>query len=163
MYVTLTGPTLRSSGLPAAAVFVHRQASEKVTSMHITEFFIPGDYDSPLTASGRGRTIAAFHLALGDVDILTQGEMRRDILNGLMSKSAVNYWLNTQELLEKSRKLGNIQLLRLTDAGLNTCTNSVAGGSNVPTTKSLVDEWRKKLREGGSGYEKKTYKALPAT
>ena len=129
--------------------------------MHIIEYFIPGNYDSPLTASGRGRTIAAFHLALGDIDTLTKGDMRRDVLNDLMSKSAVNYWLNTQGWLEKSRKIGNIQLLRLTDAGLRTCANSVAGGSNVPTAKSLVDSWRKTLREGGSGCQKKTYKALP--
>lgn len=127
---------------------------------HITEFFIPGDYDSPLTPSGRGRTIAAFHLALGNVETLMQSDMRRDVLNDLMSKSAVNYWLNTQGWLEKSRKAGNVQLVRLTDAGLRTCANSVAGGSNVPTTKSLVDSWRKKLVQGGSGSEKKTYKAL---
>ena len=131
--------------------------------MHITEFFIPGDYDSPLTASGRGRTIAAFYLALGDVDALTQEDMRRDVLNDLMSKSAVNYWLNTQGWLEKSRKVGNIQLLRLTGAGLRTCANSVAGGSNVPTTKSLVDSWRKILRQGASGCEKRTYKPLPTS
>ena len=128
--------------------------------MHITEFFIPGDYDSPLTASGRGRTIAAFHLALGNVETLTPSDMRRDVLNDLMSKSAVNYWLNTQGWLEKSRKAGNVQLVRLTDAGLRTCANSIAGGSNVPTTKSLVDSWRKKLVQGGSGCEKRTYKAL---
>jgi hypothetical protein len=86
--------------------------------------------------------------------------MRRDVLNDLMSKSAVNYWLNTQGWLEKSRKAGNVQLVHLTDAGLRTCANSIAGGSNVPTTKSLVDSWRRKLVQGDSGCEKRTYKPL---
>ena len=130
--------------------------------MHITQFFVPGSYDSPLTASGRARTIAAFHLALGDVDTLTRADMRRDVLNDLMSKSAVNHWLNTQGWLEKSHKVGNVQLLRLTDAGLRTCANSVAGGSSVPTTRALVDSWRNTLRQGGSGCEEKTYKPLAA-
>lgn len=128
--------------------------------MHITEFFVPGNYDSPLTASGRARTIAAFHLALGDVDTLTREDMRRDVLNDLMSKSAVSYWLNEKGWLEKSRKVGSVQLLRLTDTGLRTCANSIAGGSNVPTTKLLVNSWRQLLRQGGSGCEKKSYKPL---
>lgn len=34
--------------------------------MNIIEFHVPGEYDSPLTASGRARTIASFHLAQGD-------------------------------------------------------------------------------------------------
>ena len=130
--------------------------------MHLTEFFVPGSYDSPLTAAGRARTIAAFHLALGDVDALDRGEMRRDVLNDLMSKSAVNYWLNTQGWLEKSRKIGNIQLLRLTGPGLRTCANSLAGGSSVPTTHALVASWRRTMRQGGSGCERKTYKQLSA-
>lgn len=113
--------------------------------MKITEFYIPGSYDSPLTASGRARTIAAFHLALGDVNTLNRGDMRRDVLTDLMSKSAVNYWLNTQGWLEKSRKIGNIQLLRLTELGLRTCASSLAGGSSVPTTQALVDSWRRTL------------------
>lgn len=138
----------------------HARVVQGETVMHITEFFIPGNYDNPLTASGRGRTIAAFHLALGNVDTLTQSDMRRDVLNDLMSKSAVNYWLNTQGWLEKSMKAGNVQLLRLTDSGLRTCANSIAGGSNVPTTKALVDLWRNLFLQGGPSCEKRTYKQL---
>jgi hypothetical protein len=62
--------------------------------MEITQFYLPGDYDSPLTATGRARTIAAFHLAQGDVDVLTNSDMRRDVLTALMSASAVTYWLH---------------------------------------------------------------------
>lgn len=117
--------------------------------MSSIEFYVPGDYDSPLTASGRGRTIAAFHLAQGDVEFLTKvTEMRRDVLNRLMSPSAVSYWI-AQKWLEKARDVGRIQLLRLTAKGLVTCKNSVNGGGNVPTTAALVAQWRANMKRGG--------------
>jgi len=117
--------------------------------MSSIEFYVPGDYDSPLTASGRGRTIAAFHLAQGDVEFLTKvTEMRRDVLNRLMSPSAVSYWI-AQKWLEKVRDVGRIQLLRLTAKGLVTCKNSVNGGGNVPTTAALVARWRANMKRGG--------------
>lgn len=117
--------------------------------MSSIEFYVPGDYDSPLTASGRGRTIAAFHLAQGDVEFLTKvTEMRRDVLNRLMSPSAVSYWI-AQKWLEKARDVGRIQLLRLTAKGLVTCKNSVNGGGNVPTTAALVAQWRADMKRGG--------------
>jgi hypothetical protein len=62
-------------------------------------FFKPGRYENPLTEYGRARTIAAFHLAQGDVDVLASGEMRRDVLTALMSPRAVGYWLNEKEWL----------------------------------------------------------------
>ena len=117
--------------------------------MSSIEFYVPGDYDSPLTASVRGRTIAAFHLAQGDVEFLTKvTEMRRDVLNRLMSPSAVSYWI-AQKWLEKARDVGRIQLLRLTAKGLVTCKNSVNGGGNVPTTAALVARWRTNMKRGG--------------
>ncbi|VVQ28514.1 hypothetical protein PS943_00950 [Pseudomonas fluorescens] len=117
--------------------------------MSSIEFYVPGDYDGPLTASGRGRTIAAFHLAQGDVEFLTKvTEMRRDVLNRLMSPSAVSYWI-AQKWLEKARDVGRIQLLRLTAKGLVTCKNSVNGGGNVPTTAALVAQWRANMKRGG--------------
>lgn len=117
--------------------------------MSSIEFYVPGDYDSPLTASGRGRTIAAFHLAQGDVELLTKvTEMRRDVLNRLMSPSAVSYWI-AQKWLEKARDVGKIQLLRLTAKGLVICKNSVNGGGNVPTTAALVGRWRANMKRGG--------------
>lgn len=57
--------------------------------MNLTRFLVPGKYENPLTVSGRGRTIAAFYLAQGDVNRLTDGEMRRDVLSALMSPRAV--------------------------------------------------------------------------
>jgi hypothetical protein len=128
--------------------------------MNIIEFHVPGEYDSPLTASGRARTIASFHLAQGDADILTKAEMRRDVLNALMSPTAVSYWLGTQEWLEKTRKVGNVQLLRLTDTGLATCANSVNGGSNVPTTPELVSRWRGRMKRGASGHKRTEFKPI---
>ncbi|MDR6714333.1 hypothetical protein J2W83_003954 [Pseudomonas hunanensis] len=117
--------------------------------MSSIEFYVPGNYDSPLTASGRGRTIAAFHLAQGDVEFLTKvTEMRRDVLNRLMSPSAVSYWI-AEKWLEKARDVGRIQLLRLTAKGLVTCKNSVNGGGNVPTTAALVARWRANMKRGG--------------
>ena len=129
--------------------------------MEITQFYLPGNYDSPLTATGRARTIAAFHLAQGDVDVLTNSAMRRDVLTALMSASAVTYWLHdARAWLERSQKVGRVQLLRLSDAGLNTCSNSVQGGSNVPTTRGLVLEWRRKLLLGGAGFNAKSFSPL---
>ena len=128
--------------------------------MNIIEFHVPGEYDSPLTASGRARTIASFHLAQGDADTLTKAEMRRDVLNVLMSPAAVSYWLGTQEWLEKTRKVGRVQLLRLTDKGLATCANSVNGGSNVPTTPELVTRWRGRMKHGAAGHQRKEFKPI---
>lgn len=72
----------------------------------LMKFFIPGKYENPLTESGRGRTIAAFRLAQGDVTVLTNAEMRRDVLSGLLSPSAVSYWLNIKAGSKNRRKLG---------------------------------------------------------
>lgn len=133
---------------------------KELFDMSVIEFFVPGEYDSPLTASGRARTIAAFHLAQGDVDVLGKAEMRRDVLNVLMSPSAVSYWLGTQGWLEKTRKAGSVQLVRLTDKGLSTCANSVNGGSNVPTTPELVSRWRERMKQGAARYERKEFKPI---
>ena len=129
--------------------------------VNINQFFLPGDYDSPLTSSGSARTIAAVHLAQGNVDVLTSADMRRDVLSALMSASAVGYWLSPQGWLEKSSKVGAVQLLRLTDKGLNTCTNSVQGGSNVPTTRELVSAWRRRMLVGEAGWKVRTFPPLP--
>ena len=129
--------------------------------MHLTEFFAPGKYEVPLTVAGRARTIAAFHLAEGDKERLSQTEMRRDVLAILMSPSAVNYWLRTKGWLEETRKLGKIQLLRLTDKGVTTCTNGMSGGGDYPTTPELVSLWRSRMKFGAPGFEKKSVPPLP--
>ncbi|MBD9415227.1 hypothetical protein IB234_11745 [Pseudomonas sp. PDM16] len=127
------------------------------------EFYLPGTYENPLTPSGRGRTIAAFYLAQGDADTLSKGEMRRDILNKLMSPSAVSYWLNSQGWLEKTRKVGKVQLVRLTSKGIVTCKNSVNGGADVSTTEELVTQWRSKLKNGSPSFSKMSFDPLPTT
>lgn len=124
-------------------------------------FYAPNKYENPITEQGRARTIAAFHLAQGNVDTLTSAEMRRDILVKLMSPKAVSYWLNDKEWLSLSRKIGRIQLLRLTDAGLRTCSNSIAGGSEVPTTPELVAGRRQIMSQGGYGHEEVVFPELP--
>jgi len=130
--------------------------------MRLTEFHIPNAYDNPLTESGRGRTIAAFRLAQGDVETLTTlAEMRRDVLTALTSTSAINHWLNSQGWLERSRKAGKVQLLRLTDAGFKICAGSLARGGTVPTTPELVSMWTNRMKNGAPGYEKKTFPPLP--
>lgn len=128
--------------------------------MKLTEFYIPHNYDNPLTPSGRGRTIAAFRLAQSDVTVLSPAEMRRDVLTALMSTSAVNYWLNTQKWLERTRKAGRVQLVRLTEAGLISCANSIAGGGTVSTTPELVTMWVDRMKNGYAGYEKKVFAEL---
>ncbi len=124
-------------------------------------FFAPRQYENPLTEEGRARTIAAFHLAQGNVDRLTDAEMRRDVLNKLMSPRAVGYWLNDKEWLRSSRKVGRVELLCLTDNGLRTCANSIAGGSEVPTTLGLVASRRRLMLTGGSGYDEVSFASLP--
>ena len=124
-------------------------------------FFAPRQYENPLTEQGRARTIAAFHLAQGSVIELTAGEMRRDVLNKLMSPRAVKYWLNDREWLSFSRKDGRVELLCLTEAGLRTCANSIAGGSDVPTTPELVASRRRLMLLGGSGHDEVAFAPLP--
>lgn len=122
--------------------------------------YCPGKYNSPLTPSGRGRTIAAFLIAQGNASSLSRVEMRRDILNSLMSPRAVDYWLNDQDWLEKTRKIGRVQLLRLTECGLVTCQNSLAGGGNVPTKHSLVTDWVGRMLNGGQDATKIIFQPL---
>jgi hypothetical protein len=124
-------------------------------------FFAPRQYENPLTEQGRARTIAAFHVAQGNAAVLTSAEMRRDVLNRLMSPRAVSYWLNDKGWLNFSRKVGRVELLHLTDDGLRTCANSMAGGSDVPTTPELVSSRRNLMLHGGSGYEEAVFAALP--
>lgn len=126
----------------------------------MTTFFAPGTYENPLTAGGRARTIAAFHLAQGNVDTLTNAEMRRDVLNALMSPRAVGYWLNDKGWLELVRKVGRVQIVRLTNDGLRTCANSIAGGSEVPTTAELVRTRRLQMLQGSHGHTVKTFAPL---
>lgn len=128
--------------------------------MNIAKFFIPGQYENPLTSAGRARTIAALHLAQGDLKTLTNAEMRRDVLSALMSPSAVSYWLNTKGWLEKTKKVGKVQLLRLTDDGLRTCANSIAGGSEVPTTPELVARKLLEMTSGGNGHCERVFTPL---
>lgn len=125
------------------------------------KFFAPRQYENPLTEQGRARTIAAFHVAQGNVDTLTDAEMRRDLLNKLMSPRAVGYWLNDKEWLRSSRKVGRIELLCLTDDGLRTCANSVAGGSEVPTTSELVSNRRQLMVAGGAGHDEISLPPIP--
>lgn len=126
----------------------------------MTTFFAPGTYENPLTAGGRARTIAAFHLAQGNADTLTKAEMRRDVLNALMSPRAVGYWLNDKNWLELVRKVGRVQLVRLTNDGLRTCANSIAGGSEVPTTPELVQARRLQMLQGSYGHTAKAFTPL---
>lgn len=123
-------------------------------------FFVPSAYENPLTPEGRARTIAAFYLAQGDPAALSGAEMRRDVLTALMSASAIGYWLNQQEWLERVRKVGRVEFLRLTDDGLRTCANSAAGGSNTPTTPELIDAKRRVMREGGRGHSERLFPPL---
>ncbi|MCA6218020.1 hypothetical protein KGA65_15910 [Ideonella sp. B7] len=126
----------------------------------MTTFFAPSTYENPLTAGGRARTVAAFHLAQGNVDTLTNADMRRDILNVLMSPRAVGYWLNDKKWLELVRKVGRVKIVRLTDAGLRTCANSIAGGSEVPTTPELVQTRRIQMLQGSHGHTPKSFAPL---
>lgn len=117
--------------------------------MTIFTLYSSGSYENPLTEIGRGRTIAAFHVAQSSNE-LTDAETRRDILNFLMSPRAVGYWLNEKHWLEKGRKIGRVEILKLTPEGLRTCANSLNGGASVGTSRSIVDQWIRRMRNGDS-------------
>lgn len=123
-------------------------------------FFVPENYENPITPEGRARTIAAFYLAQGNPAVLGHVEMRGDVLRKLMSPRAVSYWLNEKEWLEVVRTIGRTQILRLTDAGLVTCTNSAAGGSNTPTYPELIAAKRRLMSEGGRGHTEHSFPDL---
>lgn len=122
--------------------------------------FIPGQYENPLTAEGRARTIAAFHVAQGNASTLSDAEMRRDMLDKMMSPSAINYWLKTKGWLEITRKIGRKQLLRLTPEGLQTCANSAAGGSDTPTHPELIERRRQLMSQGGPNHARMDFPDL---
>lgn len=124
------------------------------------EIYCPSAYVNPLTPDGRGRTIAAFLVAQGSDSELAHIEMRRDILNELMSPRAVSYWLNDKGWLELVQKVGRVQLLRLTAAGIITCRNSVAGGGDFPTEPTMVEGWRQVMLKGGRGAKKRVFAPL---
>ncbi|MVW80190.1 hypothetical protein [Bordetella sp. 02P26C-1] len=123
-------------------------------------FFMPGKYEKHLTPDGRARTLAAFHLAQGNTDNLDGSEMRRDVLTALMSPSAVGYWLK-MGWLEKTRKIGATQMLRLTGLGLQTCSNSLAGIAPVSAYPETVMNKRRFMSQGGPGHTKTTFPDLP--
>ncbi len=100
-------------------------------------FYSVGQYGQPFDHSvDRPRTIAAFYAAQGQ-KVLTKVPMRRDVLKYLMSKSAVSYWLEKGWLI-KVDKVGRIELLQLTDAGLHLCD-----ASNGPSL--MVSKWLKHM------------------
>jgi hypothetical protein len=122
-------------------------------------YFVPGKYNQNIDSEDRARTIAAFHIAQGNPQVLSNSDMRGDIVRELTSKTAVGYW---QKIgwIEVVRKVGRIRILRLTSSGLMTCANSVAGGSSVPTTQRLVDEKRRQMLEGGAEFLEKVFPDL---
>ena len=122
-------------------------------------FYLPGDYESPLTAEGRARTIAAFEICLPNSTLTKGTSMRRDILRSLASPRAISYWLE-QGWLEKAGKVGKVELLALTSKGLVTCRNAIAGGSEVPTSWELVDRCIAEMTTGAPGFKRKAFEPI---
>ncbi|WPC04099.1 hypothetical protein SBP02_15140 [Pseudomonas benzenivorans] len=122
-------------------------------------FYLPGNYESPLTSKGRARTIAAFELCLPNSTLVKGKPMRRDILRSLASPRAISYWLE-QGWLEKCGKAGKVELLALTSKGLVTCQNAIAGGSEVPTSRELVDQCITEMTAGALGFKPKTFESI---
>lgn len=128
--------------------------------MHLLDFCELGQYQTPFSSNGRARTIAAIQLAQGNPPAISHAEMRRDVLTGLTSTSAVAYWLNKKAWLERTRKIGKVQLLRLTDAGYRECLTSLAGGSAFPTTARQVAVWQHRMLDATPGSARLVFKAL---
>lgn len=128
--------------------------------MTVMELYCPGAYVNPLTPDGRGRTIAALLVAQGSDFELSKIEMRRDILNALTSPRAVGYWLNEKGWLELGKKVGRTQFLSMTESGIITCRNSIAGGGDVPTELAMVEKWRQVMLKGERGAKKRVFAPL---
>lgn len=105
-----------------------------------------GVYENPVTAVGRGRTIAAFHIAQ-DSNLLSVAEMRRDVLTFLTSPTAVKYWLS-KRWLEKCGKIGRTEILRLTATGMGVCRDSLTGRSAINTSQPIVSNWILRMNRG---------------
>ncbi len=107
------------------------------------------NYDMPTPGQvDRSMTIAALRVAQGCQQNLTAQPMRRDVLTFLMSKSAVNYWLNGRHWLEKNPN--NPKWLQLTTAGLAQVINNLGGGGTLPAGESSVQDWMAQMESGGS-------------
>lgn len=117
--------------------------------MEVTTFHSNGNFESAKSAQGRGRAIAAFHVAQ-NAEGLTDAEMRRDVLVFLMGPVTVSDWLHDRQWLKLSRKVNGIELLSLTDEGQQACHDSLAGAGDVPTQQQIVDEWVAGMRNGSS-------------
>lgn len=117
-------------------------------------FYAVGEYGQPFDPSiDRPRTIAAFYAAQGQ-QRLTSAPMRRDVLKHLMSKSAVSYWLKKGWLI-KADKIGRIEHLQLTDAGLDLCD-----ASNGPSL--MVSKWLKHMTNSQYALgEEKIFESVP--
>ncbi|MGQ0699325.1 MAG: hypothetical protein ACT4PZ_13900 [Panacagrimonas sp.] len=105
-------------------------------------------YENPLTEIGRGRTIAAFHVAQGSDELSLDIDMRRDVLTFLMSAKAVSYWLNEKKWLKLAREEGRLKFLTLTFEGRAECRASLRGAAAVRTTQPYVDDWKLRMRDG---------------
>jgi hypothetical protein len=126
-------------------------------------YYVPGQYENPITPEGRARTIAAFHLAQGNTDVLSNAEMRGDVLRHLMSPRAISWWLNEKKWLELSRKQGRIRMLRLTELGIQTCADSLTNSAKTNTTLELVNGMRRAMSQGGPGYTRREFNDLPVS
>lgn len=116
--------------------------------MNTITLFAVGQYGSPFSQDDRDRTVAALYVAQG-APSLGSDAMRRDVLNYLMSPSAVGYWLR-QGWLEKSHKIGRLEYLRLTGKGASQC-GSLAGPS------VNVRKWMGRMTEPGYSQESKCF------
>ena len=116
--------------------------------MSTITLYAVGQYGSPFTQDDRDRTVAALYVAQGGPS-LGSAAMRRDVLNFLMSPSAVGYWLR-QGWFEKSHKIGRLEYLRLTGKGASQC-GSLAG----PSTN--VRKWMRRMTEPGYSQESKCF------
>ena len=92
----------------------------------------------------RAMTIAAFRLALNDVE-LNQAEMDKQLLVFLLagSTTAINHWKKNGRLLDTENGI------RLTEAGIEECAKSLGGEARgYNTSEAKVDEWMVRMLNG---------------
>lgn len=160
-----SAPRMNRTGSPPVAPPPTDRANSRATSGRTTgqllTLYSKRSYETPFGRDGSGRTVAAFHVALGS-RTLSGAPMRRDVLTFLMSPSAVNYWKNTKGWLEDCGKHSSGKnLLRLTSSGLAECRARVRGEAASPTSDEIVQSWIDIMRNGKAANCESKHFTLP--
>lgn len=124
---------------------LHAPSSYPKNNDHALELGLLGTKNAEV----RAMTIAAFRIAQNS-DELSGHEMRKDLLQFLLTPSMFGHWKKTGRIAELAATY------RLTQTGLDECEKSLSGGTRgYNTTEESVQAWSARML-GGDGVTKRT-------